>query len=159
MSLSVVVITRNEAPVIDRCLSSISWADEIIVVDSGSTDATVAICRNHNAKLEITSDWPGFGPQKNRALRLARCDWVLSLDADEWVDEKLRSEIQRALANIDSNVAFAIPRRSSYCGRWMQHSGWWPDRVIRLFSRKSGKFSDDLVHEKILISGKVSVLE
>lgn len=159
MSLSVIVIAKNEEAVIDRCLSSVSWADQIVVVDSGSSDNTLAICRKHNVKLETTTDWPGYGTQKNRALRLAECDWVLSLDADEWIDDKLRLEIQHILENPDGNAGFAIPRRSNYCGKWMRHSGWWPDHVVRLFLRGSGKFSDDLVHEKVLLSGKLGALK
>ncbi|MGH8711465.1 MAG: glycosyltransferase family 2 protein, partial [Burkholderiales bacterium] len=132
MSLSVIIITKNEEQNMRGCLESVSWADEIIVVDSGSTDGTVGICKEFGAKVLVT-DWPGFGPQKNRSLDLATGDWVLSLDADERVPAELRSEIQSIIANPGVHVAFRIPRSSSYCGRVMRHSGWWPDYVTRLF--------------------------
>jgi len=153
MTLSVVIITKNEAAVISRCLTSVAWADEIVVLDSDSTDNTAEIARQHGAKVTILTDWPGFGMQKNRALELATCDWVLSLDADEWVTADLRAEIARVLATPDHYAAFRLPRRSSYCGRFMHHSGWWPDYVTRLFKRGAAQFSEDLVHEKLLVSG------
>jgi glycosyltransferase involved in cell wall biosynthesis len=158
MSLSVIIITKNEQKVIGRCLDSVAWADEIVVVDSGSSDDTVAICKNYGAKIEIASDWRGFGPQKNRALALASGDWILSLDADEWVDAALRAEIQNIILNPAGKLAFSIPRRSSFCGRWMRHSGWWPDRVIRLFRRGHGQFSDAPVHEKLIVQGALGQL-
>src|SRR5271170_1589054 len=153
MTLSVVIITKNEAAVISRCLASIAWADEIVVLDTDSTDNTAEIARQHGAKVTILKDWPGFGMQKNRALELATCDWVLSLDADEWVTADLRAEIARVLTMPDHYAAFRLPRRSSCCGRFMHHSGWWPDYVTRLFKRGAAQFSEDLVHEKLLVSG------
>ncbi|HUO44189.1 MAG TPA: glycosyltransferase family 2 protein [Burkholderiales bacterium] len=158
MKLSVVIITRDEAPVIARCLESVAWADEIIVLDSGSTDATVEIARSHGAKVAIAGDWPGYGAQKNRALELATGEWVLALDADEWVNDELHAEIKAALEAPGTHAAFRMPRRSSYCGHWMRHSGWWPDYVTRLFRRKTARFSPDLVHEKLLVDGAVGTL-
>ena len=105
MSLSVIVITKNEAAVIERCLSSVAWADEIIVFDTDSSDGTADIARRLGARVETAPDWPGFGPQKNRALALATGDWVLSLDADEWVTPELRAEIERAIAAPDDHAA------------------------------------------------------
>lgn len=157
MRLSVIVIVKNEAAVIRRCLNSISWVDEIIVLDSGSTDDTVAICRKYTPHVHQT-DWPGFGPQKNRALALATGDWILSLDADEWVTPALRDEILRAIASPDGATAFRIPRLSSFCGRFMRHSGWWPDYVTRLFRRGEARFSDDVVHEHVIAQGKTGTL-
>ena len=151
-TLSVIVITKNEAESIKTCLESVRWADEIIVVDSGSTDDTVAICREYTDKVFIT-DWPGFGAQKNRALDLATGQWVLSLDADEHITPELRDEIQAAINDPGGNVAFRIPRLSSYCGRPMRHGGWWPDYVIRLLLRRHGRFSDDIVHERLVVNG------
>ncbi len=156
MSISVIVIAKNEAHAITKCLESVSWADEIVVVDSGSTDGTVEICEEHGAKVTVT-DWPGFGPQKNRALDLAGCDWILSLDADESVSEELAKEIREAVAGSCAE-AYSIPRMSSYCGRYMRHSGWWPDRVIRLFRRGAARFSEDLVHEKLIVAGRIGKL-
>jgi glycosyltransferase involved in cell wall biosynthesis len=158
MTLSVVVITRNEAGVIARCLESVAWADEIVVLDSESGDGTPDIARRLNAKVETTTHWPGFGPQKNRALDLATGDWILSLDADEWVTPELRAAIERAIAATDGNVAFRMPRLSSYCGRFMRHSGWWPDHVTRLFRRGAARFSGDLVHERLIVNGAVGTL-
>jgi len=148
--LSVIIITKNEAHNIAECLDSVAWADEVIVMDSGSTDDTVSICKSRNVKV-VETDWPGFGPQKNRALALAQGEWVLSIDADERVTEELRLEIQATLTNSSHYDAYKIPRSSSYCGKFMRHSGWWPDHVTRLFRRASAKFTDDAIHEKLLV--------
>ena len=158
MTLSVVIITRNEAEVIARCLESVAWADEIVVLD-GSSDDTAEIARKCKARVETTRDWPGFGPQKNRALALATGDWILSLDADEWVTSGMRAEIERVLAAPGDKVAFRMPRLSSYCGRLMRHAGWWPDYVTRLFRRGCACFSDDRVHERLLVDGPVGTLK
>ncbi len=157
MKLSVIIITKNEAEGIRACLKSVAWADEIIVVDSGSTDGTVEICREFTDKVYV-KDWPGFGPQKNRALDLATGEWVLSLDADERVPAELRAEIIDAIRTPDSRHAFRMPRLSSYCGRFMRYGGWWPDYVTRLFRRKKGRFSDDLVHERVIVNGRIGTL-
>jgi glycosyltransferase involved in cell wall biosynthesis len=154
--LSVIVITKNEAQHIARCLSSVRWADEIIVFDSGSSDNTVEICRQFTNKVFVTS-WPGFGPQKQRALAKAVGDWVLSIDADEYVSDALREELQQAMNN-EQATGFEIPRLSSYCGRDMKHGGWWPDYVTRLFRREQGRFTDDIVHERVIIDGKLERL-
>ncbi len=159
MSLSVIVITKNEAAVIPRCLASVAWADEIIVFDTESNDGTVDIARGLGAKVTSAPDWPGFGPQKNRALALATGDWVLSIDADEWVTAELRAEIEKAIAAPDFLPAYRLPRLSSYCGRIMRHSGWWPDHVTRLFQRGAARFSDDLVHERLIVDGVTGSLQ
>lgn len=158
MSLSVIVIAKDEAAVIRRCLESVAWADEIIVLDSGSTDGTVEICQACMARVEATADWPGFGVQKNRVLALATGDWVLSIDADEWATEALRAEIQAAMATPGAYGAFRMPRLSSYCGRFMRHSGWWPGHVTRLFRRGQARFSDDLVHERLIVESAIGTL-
>lgn len=147
--LSVVIITKNAAAHITRCLTSVSWADEIIILDSGSVDDTLARARIFTDKIFTNTDWQGFGVQKNRALSYAQGDWVLSLDADEEVTPALKQEIFHALTQ--SHAAFRIPRQSCYCGRWMKHSGWSPDYVLRLFQRDAARFSDDLVHEQLLL--------
>ncbi len=159
MSLSVIIITKNEEADIRSCLESVSWADEIVVVDSASTDDTAAICREYGAKVQVVRDWPGFGPQKNRALAQATCDWVLSLDADERVTPALRLEIEAVMRERGAADAYDIPRSSSYCGRFMRHSGWYPDYVTRLFKRGSARFSDDLVHERLLVKGNTGRLQ
>ena len=158
MTLSVVVITRDSETVIRRCLESVKWAGEIVVVDSGSTDRTVEIARELGARVKVTDDWPGYGPQKNRALDLATGEWVLSLDSDEWVTPELRAEIERAVASPGGKAAFRMPRRSSFCGRFMRHSGWWPDYVTRLFRRDAARFSADLAHERLIATGAVGRL-
>lgn len=156
--LSVIIITKNAATHLEACLTSVSFADEIIVLDSGSTDNTVTIGRLFTKKVFVTDDWPGFGPQKNRALAKATGEWVLSIDADEIVSTELQEEIKAAITS-SSVTAFRIPRRSCYCGRWIKRSGWSPDYVIRLFRRHSARFSEELVHEKVLVlPGNMSTL-
>ena len=157
-SLSVVVIVKNEAHNIEACLRSVAFADEIVVLDSGSIDSTVQIARSLGADVTVNSDWQGFGVQKNRALALARSDWVLSIDADERVTPELQSAIRQAV-NAPAFNAYCFPRSSSYCGQYMRHSGWYPDYVTRLFRRGSARFSDDLVHEKVITSERVGKLQ
>ncbi|MFU8798118.1 MAG: glycosyltransferase family 2 protein [Gammaproteobacteria bacterium] len=161
--LSVIIITHNEISNIADCLDSVSFADEIIVVDNRSTDGTIEFCRQKGAKITVTSDWPGFGPQKNRALQLAQGPWILSIDADERVTPELTAEIQAILHHQDVPRhdrlnGYKIPRLSNYCGRWMKHSGWHPDYVLRLFLKDQAKFSDDLIHERILLQGNSAKL-
>jgi glycosyltransferase involved in cell wall biosynthesis len=160
MSISVIIITKNEEHAIHDCLSSISWADEIIVVDSGSTDNTVSICKSYNARVEITDDWPGFGAQKNRALSLATGDWILSIDADERVSKDLQYEIQTIIKTKKNDQAFRMPRKSSFCGQFIKHGGWCPDYVLRLFpnNQNEARFSDDLVHERVVFKGSIGTL-
>lgn len=151
------MITKNEAHNIAACLASVAFADQIVVLDSGSTDATVEIARTLGAEVTVNADWQGFGVQKGRALALARCDWVLSIDADERLTPALQAEMQQVLAN-PQFAAYNLPRLSSFCGQYMRYSGWYPDRVVRLFKRGSARFSDDLVHEKIITTGQVGRL-
>jgi glycosyltransferase involved in cell wall biosynthesis len=157
-TLSAIVIAMNNERTIARCIESLRWADEIVVVDSGSTDRTVEICRELGAKVHVTSDWPGHGPQKNRALDLATGEWVISVDSDEWVTVQLREEIERALAAAGPRRGYAAPRRSTFCGREMRHSGWWPDYVLRVFRRESGRFTDDHTHERLVVTGRIGKL-
>lgn len=154
--LSVIIITKNESRHITRCLESVAWADEIIVLDSGSDDDTVALCRRFTDKV-FETDWPGFGIQKQRALAKASGDWVLSVDADEWITAELRKEIEKAVTQTDIN-GFEMPRLSSYCGKEIRHGGWWPDYVMRLFQRMHGRFTGDPVHERIIVTGKIDKL-
>lgn len=157
-TLSVILITKNEAANIRDCLQSVLWADEIVVVDSGSTDDTVSICKEMGAQVHVHADWPGFGPQKNRALDYAGKDWVFSIDADERVTPELRAEIEQAMRGAAAD-GYYCPRLSQFCGYFVHHSGWYPDYVLRLFKRGVGKFSDSLVHESILLSGRSAKLK
>ena len=154
--LSVIIITKNEAANIGACLESVKWADEIIVVDSGSSDSTVEICREFGAQVH-EHDWPGFGKQKNRALSYATHKWVFALDADERVTPELRSQLIKAIEE-DSEDGFYVPRLSQFCGKFIRHSGWYPDYVLRLFRRTKGRFSDDMVHERVLLEGSAGRL-
>jgi glycosyltransferase involved in cell wall biosynthesis len=155
--LSVIIITKNEAANIRACLESVTWADEIIVVDSGSADDTVAITHEFTQRVYV-HDWPGFGAQKNRALNYATSEWVFSIDADERVTPELRAEMEAAIARPQAE-AYEVPRSSSFCGRFICHSGWHPDYVLRLFRRGKGRFSDALVHESVQIQGSVARLQ
>jgi glycosyltransferase involved in cell wall biosynthesis len=152
MQLSVIVITRNEIANISKCLQSLAFADEVLVLDNASTDGTAELAKKWGAQVVTSDDWPGFGPQKNRVLDLAKGDWVLSIDADERVTPELRDEILSIIATT-SHLSFSIPRLSSYCGQYILHSGWNPDYVVRLFRRGEARFSDDLVHERLLTQG------
>jgi glycosyltransferase involved in cell wall biosynthesis len=156
--LSVILITRNESAQIVDCLQSVRFADEWIVVDGGSTDDTVEQARQWGADVYLHREWQGFGRQKNVALSYARGDWVLSIDADERVTPELAIEIQRVIRNPAPMAAYTMPRLSSYCGRFMRHGGWWPDRVLRLFRREAGRFAELLVHESVVVQGPVAKL-
>lgn len=155
-SLSVILITKNEAANIRACLESVAFADEVIVVDSGSSDETVAIAREMGAKVYV-HDWPGFGPQKSRALAYATGDWIFSIDADERVTPELRAELEQAMREAQADGYFC-PRLSQFCGSFIHHSGWYPDYVLRLFRRGKGCFSDSLVHESVLLDGRSAKL-
>lgn len=158
-TLSVIIITKNEAALIERCLKSVIWADEIIVLDSGSTDQTVEICKQYKALVNIT-DWPGYGPQKNRALEMATGDWILSIDADETVSAELAKEIQNTIQlATPAQQVFLLKRLSSLMGKQMRHGDWWPDQIPRLFRRGKAKFTNDLVHERLEFNVNTETLE
>ncbi|MBS1154244.1 MAG: biosynthesis protein [Proteobacteria bacterium] len=151
-SIGVAIITKNAAAHLDACLAALSWVDRIVVLDSGSTDNTLDIAHNHNVEIHQTRDWPGFGIQKNRCLALLDTDWILALDADEVLTKELVDEIRSTLAAPQTDV-YALPRLSNYCGRWIHHSGWRPDFVYRLFKRGAARYSEDLVHERLVFTG------
>lgn len=154
--LSVILITKNEAANIRDCLASVAFADEIVLVDSGSTDDTVAIARELGAQVFEFADWPGFGAQKNRALSFARHEWVLSIDADERVSPALQAELLAAMQG-DFDGYF-VPRLSQFCGTFIHHCGWYPDYVLRLFKKSCARFSDDVVHEHVELQGRSAKL-
>jgi glycosyltransferase involved in cell wall biosynthesis len=155
--LSVIIITKNEQNRIRACLESVKFADEIVVVDSGSQDQTVQICLSYTPHVFVT-DWPGFGPQKQRALSKATGDWILSIDADEIVSEESKNEILQAISN-PSIRGYYLPRLSFFCGHPVRHCGWYPDYIIRLFQKQYGRFSEDIVHERIVLDGAASKLQ
>ncbi len=146
--LSAVLITRNAAAVLEACLESLAFADEIVVVDSTSSDATPEIAARHGARV-VRKEWLGFGRQKQFAVEQATHDWVLCLDADERVSPRLAASIAAALAAPASPV-YRMPRRNRFLGRWLSHGEGYPDWSPRLFNRLSARWSDDLVHEKVL---------
>ena len=154
--LSVVVVTKNEAANMRDCLASVAFADEIIVVDSGSSDSTVVICRELGAKVFVHADWPGFGPQKNRALSYASHEWVFSIDADERVTPELEEQLKAAMQG--GYDGYFVPRLSQFCGTFIRHCGWYPDYVLRLFKKSRARFSDDVVHEHVILNGSSSRL-
>jgi glycosyltransferase involved in cell wall biosynthesis len=159
-SISVIIITKNEAHDIAACLEAVSWAGEIIVIDSGSTDNTQSICRAHGAIVQV-SEWSGYGAQKNKALALAKGEWILSIDADEIVTPQLRDEIMQitALPNeVDASVSgYKIPLKNYFHGKFLRCFS--DDLKLRLFKREGAKFSDDVVHEKVIVSGKIGALK
>jgi glycosyltransferase involved in cell wall biosynthesis len=154
--LSAIIITKNEAANIAACLESLKFCDEQIVVDGASTDATLQIARDKGARV-FERVFEGFGPQKNYALSMANGDWVLSIDADERISPQLASAIVAAIEN-QGCAAYEFPRLSSFCGRTIRHSGWYPDYVLRLFRRGRAQFSNVPVHERVLCEGPVGRL-
>ena len=153
--LSVIIITKNETKHIRRCLESVKWVDEIIVLDSGSTDDTVAICREYTDHV-FETDWPGFGPQKQRALDKATGDWVLSIDADEVVTEPLKEAIVQAMQNTRYH-GYELTRHLVFYGQEIRFANA-RDRVCRLVKRDAAKFSADKVHESLHVIGSVGRL-
>lgn len=156
-TLSAVIITKNEEHNIERCLTSLQWADEIVVVDSGSTDKTLDICRRFNCTV-VETQWLGFGPTKRKAVECASNDWILSIDADEEVTEVLRNTIASILQNPEYK-GYRIKRNSFYLGKMIRYSGWGRDYPLRLFNRLSGNFDDSIIHEKVHIDGQVGRIE
>lgn len=156
-TLSVALITRNEAVNLPRTLASVRWANEIVIVDSGSTDATLAIAQGFGARL-FEQPWKGFAAQKNSAIGHATGDWILSLDADEEVSSELSREIQTLLAGEPTFNAYRIPRLNHFLGRPLRHGGYWPDPKLRLFRRGAARFQDQPVHETMLAGGPVGML-
>jgi len=158
--LSVTVITRNEASDIGDALASVAWADEIVVVDSESTDETAAIARRHNARVVVRA-WPGYVDQKNHAASLASHDWILSLDADERVTPGLAGEIKALMARPAESIehaAFRIPRVTWHLGRWIRTTDWYPDHQLRLYNRRLAQWTGRYVHEAVSVQGSTGEL-
>lgn len=158
VNCSVIIITKNEAQNIDACLRSVSFCDDVIVVDAESSDATVTIAKTHTQQVFIKR-WEGFAAAKQFGLKHAKHSWVLWLDADERVMPELAGEIGRIVASQPAEAAFTVARRAYFLGRWIKHSGWYPGRVARLFHKDRATFNDAAVHEGLEINGTVGSLK
>jgi glycosyltransferase involved in cell wall biosynthesis len=156
-SISATLITRNEETNIEDALRSLSWAEEIVVVDCGSTDATVDICRRHTDRV-FTRAWTGFVDQKHHAVEKAGHDWIFSLDADERVTPALASEIGRLRQAGFQHHGYRIPRVACFSGRWIRHGDWYPDHQLRLFDRRRGRWQGGRVHESVRVDGVPGLL-
>lgn len=158
MKLSAIIITKNEEANLERCLRSVAWVDEIVLVDSQSTDRTVEIANSFKARVFSPEEWMGFGPTKQFALDQAQSDWVLSIDADEEISFTLKNEILQLLETEPPKSGYFIGRKTQFLGKWILHSGWSPDLVLRLFKKSAGRFTDVLVHEHIVVEGETGQL-
>ena len=157
-TLSVAMIVKNEAHHLAQCLDTVTaWVDEIVILDSGSTDATQQIAEQYGAKFYQNTDWPGFGKQRQLAQQYVTSDYVLWLDADERVTPELRQSIQAAIAQDAPNTAYKIPRLSEIFGHKIRHSGWYPDYVIRLYRKDFARYGDQLVHEKVELPANANI--
>lgn len=157
MKLSALVITKNAASDLPRCLASLSFADEVVVLDSDSSDETVEIAEGAGARVHQTTVWPGFGPQRQRAQALAQGEWLLWVDADEVVTPELAEAIKSAIVPPQRATVYRINRLTSFFGRFIRHSGWHPDRIVRLYKRDEYSYDDALVHEKVRCPGAKTI--
>jgi len=156
--ISAIIITYNEEEKIKRCLSSIDWVDEVVVVDSQSTDDTKKIASEFTQRI-FEIKWEGFGKAKDYAKDKASHQWILSVDADEVVTQDLKEEIQKTVKLEDSLDGYYLPRKSNFLGRWIKHGGWYPDYVLRLFKKNKAKFNHSMVHEKVNVNGRTGYLK
>jgi glycosyltransferase involved in cell wall biosynthesis len=156
-SLTVVIVAKNEERNIAECIASASFADEVLVLDSRSTDATVRLAQAAGARV-IETDWPGYGPQVARGFELATSAWVLSLDADERIQPALREEVLAAI-RAGAHDGYRIPRLSEFCGKFIRHGGWRPDHTLRLGRREKSGFTDHFLHAHMTVSGSVGELQ
>jgi glycosyltransferase involved in cell wall biosynthesis len=155
--ISATIIACNEANNLARALHSLACADEVVVVDSGSTDQTPAIAERLGARV-INQPWQGFAAQKNLATGYARHEWILNLDADEELDEVAQAAIRRWKASEPAADGYRFARRARYLGRWILHSGWYPDCKVRLFNRGKGRWCGEYVHESVIVNGSVETM-
>ncbi|MDK9762859.1 glycosyltransferase family 2 protein [Vibrio sp. D420a] len=159
-TLAVALIVKNEAKNLDACLKTVAdWVDEIVILDSGSTDETEQVARKYTEKFHVNQDWPGFGPQRRLAQEYVESDFVLWLDADERITDELKVSIQQAVEKNEPNTLYSICRLSWVFGRYIRHCGWYPDRVVRLYPTQLTQYDDSLVHEKVEISTDMNVKE
>lgn len=158
MKITATIITLNEERNIARAIESLRSTDEILIVDSGSADRTVELAQKLGARV-IEAAWPGYAAQKNWAAEQAANDWILSLDADEALSEALEAEIWNLKKSGPRYDAYTMPRLARYLGRWILHSGWYPDRKVRLYHRARATWVGDFVHESVVVDGRVGHLE
>ena len=158
MKISAAIIAFNEERNIARAIESLRCCDEIVVVDNGSIDRTVEIAENLGARV-VYETWHGYAAQKNLAAQQATHDWILSIDADETLTEALEAEIWQLKKTGPEFDAYTMPRLAQYLGRWILHSGWYPDRKVRLFHREKAKWVGDFVHESVHVDGRIGHLE
>ncbi len=154
--VSVTIITFNEEENILKAIQSVAWAEEVIVVDSGSTDKTIELAQSLGAKV-FHNPWPGYGQQKNYAQQLATHDWILNIDADERVSPELAAEIQESLVHSEAKktYGFYFPRMTFYMGRWIRYGGWYPNHLVRLVNRLFARWTEPNVHEELCVNGNV----
>lgn len=155
-TLTVIIASKDEVVNIKECLQSVAFADEVIVLDSGSKDGTLEIAKTLGARV-IETDWPGYGPQQNRGIDAATSDWIFSLDADERITQDLAQEI-RAVIGQPLFDGYDVPRRSWFITQFLRHSGWSPDRTRRLVRRGKGRFTNHVIHANLRVDGKVGHL-
>ena len=156
--LSVVIITLNAADRLESCLASLQdLADEVVILDGGSTDGTAMVAARYNARLVTSTEWPGYGIQRQRAQAEARGKWILMIDSDERLSPELREEIRQAVEKDDPGLAYTLPRLSWVFGRYIRHGGWWPDHVLRLYHRDRGRYDSALVHEHVVLEPGTNV--
>lgn len=151
--ITVAIICKNEESRIGGCLESVKWADEIVLVDSGSTDRTLEIAGSYTDRIFVHADWQGFGPQRQIAENHASNDWILAIDSDEVVSEELRDEIIAAIAHAEDDTVYRLNRLTSFCRKFIRHSGWHPDRIVRLYNKKRYHYNNAFVHEAVDCKG------
>lgn len=156
LPISLVIITLNEEDHIERCIRSVPFADDVVVVDSFSTDRTVELAKAAGARV-FQEKWRGFGPQKAFATEQARHPWILSLDADEALSPELASELQEKFASLDPEAGYLFPRRSFHLGRWINHGGWYPDYQLRLFNKDKSQWNSAALHEKVEVKRRLKM--
>ncbi|CAH0534682.1 hypothetical protein VST7929_02632 [Vibrio stylophorae] len=159
-TLAVALIVKNEAANLNACLASVAeWVDEIVILDSGSTDDTAQIAAQYQAKFFVNAQWPGFGPQRRLAQGYVESDYVLWLDADERITPELKENILSAVSADQPNTLYKINRLTWVFGRYIRHCGWYPDKVVRLYRTKEAQYDDALVHEKVEMPAGATVVE
>ncbi len=149
-ALTAIILTLDNEDTIEACIRSVSWADEVIVYDSGSSDETIIISESLDARVVVDSEWLGFGAQRRKAQAFANGEWLMWVDSDEVMTESLREGVLQCLsATVDKKYAYSFNRVTDFFGRFIRHSGWYPDMVVRLYAKESYQYSDDIVHEKV----------